>query len=119
MLGKPSVVAVAPSRTPRLKTTGNAPNSPSAFSSAKSLAASTFTTLAEMMPDSVSSRTCVPSPATCLLVTKHPSSVIINPVPEDFGRVFAIAMPDLSRPDRRHLAWLEITRQLLPLRNLV
>jgi hypothetical protein len=37
----------AASSTPRLAVTGNAANRPSALSSARSLAASTFTTLAE------------------------------------------------------------------------
>ena len=45
MLGKPTVATVPPSFTARLAATGNAANLPSALSNARSLAASTFTTL--------------------------------------------------------------------------
>jgi hypothetical protein len=55
MFGKPTVATVPPNFTPRLAATGNAANRPSAFSSARSLAASTFTTLAELNPASTRS----------------------------------------------------------------
>ncbi len=65
MLGKPTVATVPPIFTARLETTGIGVNFPSTFSSARSFAASTFTTLAEMRPASVTKRTCAPFPATC------------------------------------------------------
>ena len=43
------VATVPPNFTPRLAATGNAANRPSALSNARSLAASTFTTLAEIL----------------------------------------------------------------------
>jgi len=49
MLGKPTVATVLPKRAARLAATGNAENFPSALNKAKSLAASTFTTLAEII----------------------------------------------------------------------
>ena len=70
VLGKPTVAAVAPSRTPRLVMTGNAVNFPSALSNARSLALSTFTTFAAIGRAAVTNRTVAPSPATCWLVMK-------------------------------------------------
>ena len=55
------VSTVPPNFTPRLVPTSrdNAANRPSALSNARSLAASTFTTLAEIKPAFVTKRTCV------------------------------------------------------------
>jgi len=57
MLGKPTVATVPPNFTARLAATSNATNRPSALSNARSLAASTFTTLAEIKPALVTERT--------------------------------------------------------------
>ena len=57
MLGKPTVATVPPNFTPRLAATGNAANRSAALSNARSLAASTFTTLAEIKPALVTKRT--------------------------------------------------------------
>jgi len=58
------MATVLPSRIARLATTGNAANRPSALSNARSLAASTFTTLAAMIPALVTRRTCTASLTT-------------------------------------------------------
>ena len=50
MLGKPTVATEPPNFTPQTAVTGNAANRPSALSNARSLAASTFTTMAEIKP---------------------------------------------------------------------
>jgi len=55
---------VPPNFTVRLAATGYAANRPSALSNARSLAASTFTTLVEITPLLVSKRICVPSRTT-------------------------------------------------------
>jgi len=57
MFGKPTVATVPPNFTARLAVTGNAANRPSALSNARSLADSTFTTLAEINPTLVTNRT--------------------------------------------------------------
>jgi len=61
MLGKPTVATVPPNFTPRLAATGNAANRPFALSNARSLAASTFTTLAEIKPALVTKKICAAS----------------------------------------------------------
>jgi hypothetical protein len=48
MLGKPTVATVPPNFTPRLGDIGNGANRPSAFSNARSLAASTFAIIFKM-----------------------------------------------------------------------
>src|SRR6266566_1331078 len=73
MLGKPTVVTVLPNFTGRLVASGNAANSPSALSNARSLAASTFTTLAEINPALVTKRICAGSLNKCSFVSKNPS----------------------------------------------
>jgi hypothetical protein len=94
-LGKPTVATLPPNCTPRLRWSsrfsGSArhtdklklelqlANRPSALSNARSLAASTFTTLAEIKPALVTKRTCVASLTTCSLVTGNSSSVMKKP----------------------------------------
>src|SRR5262245_5746872 len=68
MLGKPTVTTVLPKRTARLEAIGNGANLPSAFSRAKSLAESTFTTLAGMRPAAVIISSCVPLGDQCSLL---------------------------------------------------
>src|SRR4030095_9825346 len=86
---------------------------------ARSLAASTLITLAEIKPALVTSRTCASFPATCSLVMRYPSSVMKNPLPEDSGRDCTIPVLELSLPFGWHLPWLEIARQPLSLRDLL
>ncbi len=50
MSGKPTVATVPPSFTVRLAAIGSGANRPTAFNKARSFAASTFTTLAEINP---------------------------------------------------------------------
>jgi hypothetical protein len=64
MSGKPMVATVPPRFTVRLAAMGSGANRPSAFNKARSLAASTCTTLASIKPALVSKRTFVASLTT-------------------------------------------------------
>ncbi len=55
--GKPTMATMPPCFIARLAATGNAANHPSALGKARSMAASTFTTLAEIKPALVTKRT--------------------------------------------------------------
>jgi hypothetical protein len=65
---------------------------------AGSLAASTFTTLAAMIPALVTNRTCAASLTTCSFVMRNPSSVMKKPVPLLEGRDAATLSRDSDEP---------------------
>src|SRR6266568_1760432 len=99
MLGNPTVATVPPNFTARLAATGNGENLPSAFNNARSLAASTFTSLAEIKPALVTKRICAAFLTTRSFVTRNPSSEMKKPVPLPDGFKCAMSLLELDEPE--------------------
>ena len=82
----------------RLDATGHAANRPFALSSAMPLAASTFTTLAEIKPAPVAKRASAASLTTCSFVARNPSSEMKKQEPLTAGKESKISLGVMNVP---------------------